>query len=419
MTRPHTAILHYTAPPVVGGVEAVIQAHARVFIEAGYPTSIVAGWGDQTALPPGTGFIRIPEMDSRYREVVRMSAELEQGRVPPSFDDLTNRLGDALTAALSRFDNVVVHNIFTKHFNLPLTAALHHLLDIGAIRRCIAWCHDFTWTSPSSRAKVYPGYPWDLLRTFRSDVTYIVVSERRQAALADLFSCPPEEIHVVYNGVEPGNLLGLSKEGDALATRLDLLESDLILLMPVRVTRAKNVEYALCVTAALKERGCRPKLILTGPPDPHSTQSMAYFRSLQALRLELDVEEEMRFVFESGPDPNKPYTIDSRVVGDLFRLSDVMFMPSHREGFGMPVLEAGLSGVPVVCTNVPAAEEIGGADVMLFDAGDDPASLAERLLAWAQQSPIHRLRRRVRQNCTWRAIFQRDIKPLLGDAQDA
>jgi glycosyltransferase involved in cell wall biosynthesis len=90
-----------------------------------------------------------------------------------------------------------------------------------------------------------------------------------------------------------------------------------------------------------------------------------------------------------------------------------MLMPSHREGFGMPVLEAGLLGVPVVCTYVPAAEEIGGVDVILFDAAEDPAHLARRILAWAEQSPVHRLRRRVRQNYTWRAIFHRDIKPLL------
>jgi glycosyltransferase involved in cell wall biosynthesis len=154
-------------------------------------------------------------------------------------------------------------------------------------------------------------------------------------------------------------------------------------------------------------------LILTGPPDPHDVQSMAYFRSLQALRQELGVEEEMRSVFESGPAPDNPYTIDAQVVGDLFRASDLLFVPSHREGFGMPVLEAGLLGMPVFCTEMPAAEEIGGADVNLFDATDDPECVAKRILAWAAQSLPHRLRRRVRQNYTWRAIFERDIKPLL------
>jgi glycosyltransferase involved in cell wall biosynthesis len=417
LRKPSTAILHYTAPPVVGGVESVIQAHARVLAEAGYPATVVAGWGERKALPPDVRFIRVSEMDSRYQEVAEVSAALEQGRVPPTFDGLVNQLIGSLDAVLGQFDNVIVHNIFTKHFNLPLTAALHYLLDAGAIRRCIAWCHDFTWTSPSSRSRVHAGYPWDLLRAHRPDVTYVVVSRRRQRTLATLLGCPLEDIRVVYNGVDPRTLLGLSELGYELATRLGLLGSELVLLMPVRVTRAKNIEYALELVAALKADGNRPKLILTGPPDPHDAQSMAYFCSLQDLRLRLGVEEEVRFVFESGPSPAQPFTIGESVVGDLFRVSDVMLMPSHREGFGMPVLEAGLAGIAVVCTDVPAAEEIGGADVIRFSTDDAPARLAERIVAWARQSPVHRLRRRVRQNYTWRAIFRRDIEPLLNGAE--
>ena len=79
----------------------------------------------------------------------------------------------------------------------------------------------------------------------------------------------------------------------------------------------------------------------------------------------------------------------------------------------MPVLEAGFVGMPVVCTRVPAAWEIGGKDVVIFDANQDPAHVAEQILDWAEGSPTHRLRRRVRQNYTWQAIFERDIKPLL------
>ncbi|MFL7807989.1 MAG: glycosyltransferase family 4 protein, partial [Anaerolineae bacterium] len=298
-------------------------------------------------------------------------------------------------------------------FNLPLTAALYQLLDSGQIQHCIAWCHDFTWTSPNSRSRVHPGYPWDLLRTRHPKVTYVVVSQSRQKELAGLLRCPENEIHVVYNGVDPDLLLGLSAEGAALVGRLKLLEQDLVLLMPVRVTRAKNIEFALRVVAALKARGCRSKLVLTGPPDPHHPESMGYFRSLQALRHELGVEEEMHFVFESGDDPDEPTFIDADVVGDLFRVSDLMFMPSHSEGFAMPVLEAGLIGIPVVSTEVPAAVEIGGADVMLIDEHDDPADLADQLLAWAENSQVHRLRHRVRQRYTWQAIFCRDIEPLL------
>lgn len=420
MGYPGIAILHYTAPPVVGGVEAVIQAHARVLLEAGYPVTIVAGRGEGTALPPDTSFIRIPELDSQHPQVAQASVMLEQGQVPPDFDDLVGQLTETLTWVLGQFDHVIVHNVFTKHFNLPLTAALFHLLDASAIHNCIAWGHDFTWTSPRSRSQVHPGYPWDLLRTYRPDVTYVTVSQRRQKALAALLDCPLEQIRVIYNGVHSNMLLGLSEEGRALVARLGLLESDLVLLMPVRVTQAKNIEYALRVLAALKARGCRTKLVVTGPPDPHDTQSMAYFQSLQALRRQLGVEDEMRFVFESGPDPTWPFIINAPVVGDLFRVSDVMFMPSHREGFGMPVLEAGLVGMPVLCTgDVPAAREIGGEDVILFDAAQDPAQVAEQILAWAEKDPVHRLRRRVRQNHTWQVIFDRHIKPLLDGVGEA
>jgi hypothetical protein len=74
--------------------------------------------------------------------------------------------------------------------------------------------------------------------------------------------------------VDPSKLLALSDAGLALINRLDLWKSDLNLLMPVQVTRAKNIELALGVVAALKKRGIRPRLVVTDPPDPHDGMSM-------------------------------------------------------------------------------------------------------------------------------------------------
>jgi len=154
------------------------------------------------------------------------------------------------------------------------------------------------------------------------------------------------KIRVVYNGVDPQAILNLSQAGQVLIERLGLFSSDLNLLMPVRITQAKNIELGLRVVAQLKQMGIKVKLVVSGPPDPHDESSMRYFRSLEALRLDLDVVDEMRFVFESGPVLREPYKISSEVVGDLFRASDALFMPSHREGFGIPILEAALAGCP-------------------------------------------------------------------------
>jgi glycosyltransferase involved in cell wall biosynthesis len=413
MNQPRTAILHYTAPPVIGGVEAVIEAHVRTFLQAGYPVTVIAGRGEAEALPAEAEFICIPRLDSQHPEVVAVSARLREGSVPAAFEGLTDRIEQAVASEVGRFDNLIVHNVLTKRLNLPLTAALFRLLDRGVVQNCLAWCHDIGWTSDHSRQNLHPGYPWELLRTQRDDVTYVVVSERRREALAGLFDCRLDEIRVVHNGVDPALMLGLTDEGQRLIDRLNLLTSDLILLMPVRVTEAKNIELALRVVAALKARERRVSLVLTGPPDPHDEESVAYFRKLQALRRELGVEDEMRFVFESGPEPEEPFTIDMPAVADLLRLGDVLFMPSHREGFGMPVLEAGLVGIPVVCTEVPAAREIGGNDVTLISPDGDPEAIADRILSLVGETPVHRLRRRVRQGYTWQAIFKRDIETLL------
>ena len=419
LSRPTVAVLHYTAAPVIGGVEAVIQAHASMFLQHGYQVSVIAGRGAAEALPVGADFILIPELDSQHTDVVQLSSELEHGHVPTGFDPLAACLVDTLRPIVRCFDQVMIHNVLTKHFNLPLTAALHQLLSEGVIQHGVAWCHDITWTSPRSRSKVRPGYPWDLLRTMRHELTYVAVSEQRQFELAELFNCAPDSIQVIYNGVDPGVLWGLSVEGHALIDRLDVLTSDLILLMPVRVTPAKNIEYALHVMSALKLSGRQARLIITGPPDPHDVQSIAYFQSLLRLRTLLRVEREVRFVFESGPDPEQPYIIDERQVAELFRISDALFMPSLREGFGMPVLEAGLVGLPVICTEMPAAQEIGGDEVIWFKATDAPEAVAGLIRAWARRSARHQLRRRVRQDYTWSAIFQRDIEPLLMNGRAA
>jgi glycosyltransferase involved in cell wall biosynthesis len=413
MDKVNLLIVHYSAPPVVGGVEAVIQAHAKLFIEGNFRVVVAAGVGREQDLAPGVNLTLIPEMDSRHPEIERASLELEEGGIPGNFMKLSTKLEDELRPLAQAAEAVIVHNAFTKHFNLPLSAALVRMLDQGEIQRCIAWCHDFSWTSSHSRSKVHPGFPWDLLRTYRQDVTYVTVSHHRRKELARLFRCPPDLIRVIYNGVEPRVLLGLTAEGEALAARLGLWDCDLNLLMPVRITQAKNIEYAIDVVARIKRRGIRVKLVVTGPPDPHDDQNMAYYEDLLKLRKQANVEDEMRFVYESGDDPRVPLTIDLRVVADLYKACDFLFMPSHREGYGMPIVEAGLAGMPVISAKFPAAQEIGGEDIYTIDPDDPAEKTAEQIITWWHETPTLRLRRRVRRELTWQAIFNRQILPLL------
>ena len=79
----------------------------------------------------------------------------------------------------------------------------------------------------------------------------------------------------------------------------------------------------------------------------------------------------------------------------------------------MPVLEAGLAGLPIVSTDIPASAEIARGDALIFPPDQSPEITADQIIDLLDNNSISRLRRRVRLEYTWQGIFHREISPLL------
>ncbi len=126
------AILHYAAPPIIGGVESTIYHHARLLRKAGYPVMVIAGRGEP--FHPEVVFHRIPQIDSRHEDVLAIHQNLARGHVPPAFFELRDQLTEILDAILSKVKVCIVHNAMTLHKNLVLTAAIHQLSERNPIR---------------------------------------------------------------------------------------------------------------------------------------------------------------------------------------------------------------------------------------------------------------------------------------------
>jgi glycosyltransferase involved in cell wall biosynthesis len=405
-------MLHFAAPPIVGGVESTIYHHARLLVKRGYKVSVIAGRGE--AFHANVPLHLIPEINSRHPRVLEVGRELADGQVSPAFEQLRDRLTHLLEPMLREMDVCIVHNAVTLHKNLPLTAALRILSDEGATK-LIAWCHDFAWQDKLYTSGLHPGYPWDLLRSPWPQVRYVVVSMHRREKLAELLQIPPAKIQVVTPGVDVTQFLKLEPLSQRLVEELNLLEADPLMLLPSRITRRKNIQFAIHVAAALKKMKPETALVITGPPGPHNPKNIAYLRSLEGLCADLGVREQVHFLYEFE-EGDRPLYVPDEVMTDLYHLADLLLFPSLREGFGIPVLEAGLARIPVFAADIGPVRESAGKTAHLFDPEGDPNAVAEEIITCLTKDKRYRLRRRVLNRFTWQAIIHNKVIPIIQES---
>ena len=398
-------LLHYAAPPVVGGVESVLAAQANLLAERGHTVRVLAARGRSWRNDIPVQIVALA--DSTHPLVLHVKQALDQGIVSADFGALQAQLEVELRAALAGCDLLIAHNVASLNKNLALTAALHRVTKEAGAPALILWHHDLAWTTPRYHAELPPGEPWSLLRNDWPWAVQVVVSAERRRELAELLGVPAERIAVVPNGVDSAAFLKLDAATVALAERHALLESGPLLLLPVRITPRKNIELALHTLAHLRQKMADARLLVTGPMGPHNPANVAYLERLRLLRGELGLEHDAIFL----ADESAGFVPDA-VVADLYRLADLLFFPSREEGFGIPMLEAALSRLPVFCSDIPPLRELGNDDVNYFSPDADPAAVAELIYATLQGSPEARFAARAR-TFTWQRIYTGLLAPLM------
>lgn len=377
--------------------------HAAGLRAAGADVTIVAGRGG--AAGKGVRIVRVLEADSRGPLVERDKAALMRGERRPQHDALAERLVTKLRARLVNMDRIVVHNVMTMPMNLAFTEALAQLAAEWP-GRFIAWTHDIAAYDPRYDAYVHDGEPWQLIRRALPGIRYVTVSQERRAQLAELTGLSPDKISVVTNVVDVGEVLGISIAGARLLQRLEVTDADPLLLQPVRLTRRKRVEAAIDATAELRKRGRNAMLIVTGAMGPHDAKNRTYLAELAARAKKVTG---VKLLAAMG------IRIHYGQVVDLYARADVLVFPSESEGFGIPMLEAGLHRMPIVCSDIPALRETGGDDpiyVPVDASGAVIADAVERALA----SPVMGMRARALTHAWPRVLRERVLPVILEDA---
>lgn len=360
------ALVHYSAQPIVGGVEAVLGAHARLFRRAGHEVKIVARRGAPDCL---------------LRAL-----------------DPAKELADAIEGS----DVVIAHNVLTMPFDMPFTRAIWDLAAKHPNIRWIAWVHDVAAANPDYD---YPWHqaPWDLLTSACPQFSYVAVSTQRARQMEAVARVT---VRVVPNGVQPAEVLGLTPPVADFAAQHRLLERDTVLVHPTRLLRRKNVEFGLEVIAELRRRGRDAVTLITGAADPHNERSAEYAKALLEKRAQLGLEESALFVGEHFP------VAPLDLVG-LYQLADALFFPSRQEGFGLPVLEAALHRLPVFCADIEPMSCLLDHSLHVFDPEGSPSEVATLIQRTLDRNAAHRARKETVTRYAWPAVWREHLEPLL------
>jgi mannosylglucosylglycerate synthase len=389
------ALLHYSTWPEMGGVENMVRDQANMLVSAGHEVTVLTGTGVNTGEP--YHLVPVPQLASEFALNKAVRAVLERGQSDQNFSQYRSLLVEVLESLLAKVDLTIVHNIFTMHYNLALTRALH---DLAPRHKMIAWTHDLTATNTDSALPNPTQPPWNLMRTGAPGVTYVATSDLRATEIKAHLK-PAVEAEVIPNMVDPMRLFGLSPEMRASLLALEIPWRDFVFLLPVKMMVRKNIDFAIEVVKKLCAEGRNPLLLITGAKVADSPASEHYGAFL---RQSLPEDLQAHVIFLSDY-----FLVQDDTMRDLYLLSDCLLFPSRQEGFGLPVIEAAMHRMPIWCRDIPAFKALeGSATFLLEDIAKLPAAVA-----WLESQAIFRQLRRCRRLFDPTIVYSKYYEPLL------
>jgi glycosyltransferase involved in cell wall biosynthesis len=190
----------------------------------------------------------------------------------------------------------------------------------------------------------------------------ITVSEFSKQDITNHFGIRPEKISVVYNDTGDGFRPARSAE-EIRQIQQEFAEGNPYFLFVGLIHARKNPGGLMQAFDLYKKQSKSPaKLIIAGNK---KWWSAGLENTYQHCTFRKDI------IFTGR--------VSDSDLRRLYRACEALVYPSFFEGFGIPILEAFKSGVPVITSNTTAMPEVGG-EAALYANPHEPASIAEQML---------------------------------------
>ncbi|WP_025143241.1 glycosyltransferase family 4 protein [Pedobacter jeongneungensis] len=200
-------------------------------------------------------------------------------------------------------------------------------------------------------------YAWKSKSACKRANKIIAISEKTKEDIIDLYGISAEKIEVIYQSCDD------SFKTPFAAATLSCIKAtyklpEKYILNVGTIEERKNLKLAV---QALKEVSDEHKLVVIG-------KQTAYFKTVEKEIEKLGLKNRIVFL------KNIPFAD----LPGIYQMASVFIYPSFYEGFGIPIIEALYSGIPVVAATGSCLEEAGGPD-SLYISPNDASGLAKAI----------------------------------------
>jgi glycosyltransferase involved in cell wall biosynthesis len=187
-----------------------------------------------------------------------------------------------------------------------------------------------------------------------------VASEWGKRDLVEQYRLPPDKVRVVP--IAPVlAAYPTPMDADLSAVRQKFALPDQFIFYPAQTWPHKNHLKLLDALALLRNLGLPVSLVCSG-------RLSEFFPTIEQHMERLSIGRKVQFLGFVTP----------LELQCLYKLSTAVVFPSKFEGWGMPITEAFLAGVPVACSNVTLLPELVGNATLLFDP-DNSIEIADAI----------------------------------------
>lgn len=238
-----------------------------------------------------------------------------------------------------------------------------HVLPFFAPKRSFVTIHDVGY---EKFPMAYGGFQsfyleWSTRRALRRAEKVIVPTESVKKDLIKYYQADSKRIVVVPHGRLP--LRPVTKEDiDYTLGHYQLKKEDPLFFFIGRLETKKNLMVLLDAWALVQKEVNYGRLFLGGMYG-HGFDDLFHRMEDPALRGTVIA----------------PGYIPELEAASIFQAATALILPSHEEGFGLPILQSFEAKCAVICSDIPSLREVGGDAALYADPGD-PRAFADQML---------------------------------------